>query len=77
MVSHGREAMVYWLCGGLCSDVEFMASGLFVQGKIEARCCPDVYELPPQIPWNVPSLGSPHSCLAEGILGSKSEDDDG
>ena len=46
VVSHGREAMVYWLCGGLCSDVEFMASGLFVQGKIEARCCPDGYELP-------------------------------
>jgi hypothetical protein len=55
VVSHGREATVYWLYGGLCEDVEFIPSGLFVQGKIEARCCPDGYELPPQIPDLMPA----------------------
>src|SRR5215813_6345767 len=55
VVSHGREATVYWLYGGLCEDVEFIPSGLFVQGRIEARCFPDGYELPPQMPDLMPA----------------------
>jgi hypothetical protein len=49
IVSYGSEATVYWLDGGLCSDVEFVASATFAQRKIEARCCPDGCELPPQV----------------------------
>jgi hypothetical protein len=43
------ETTVYWIKAGICPDFADLSSGREAHAKIEERCCPDEYELPPQI----------------------------
>jgi hypothetical protein len=48
-ISGSSGTKIYWIEAGVCSEVEYLSFEGFACARIEARCCPDEYELPPQI----------------------------
>jgi hypothetical protein len=45
----GNNTTIYWINDRQCSEIEQCSSSAWARAEIEGRCCPQGYELPPQM----------------------------